>query len=63
MGGVCVLVSQNSEGVALGRFCSIGSLSMEFDFGRVRATRWDVVLRSPVGADGDFGRVRAAEVR
>ena len=62
-GGVCILVDRYSEGVALGKFCSIGFFSKEFGSCCVRVMRWVVVLYSLVGAAGDFGRVRAAEVR
>ena len=62
VGGVCILVSRYSGGVALGKFCSTVFFSRELDLCCVRTTRWDVVLRSLAGADGDFGRVRAAEV-
>ena len=62
MGGVYILVNRCGGGVAFGEFCSTVFFSREFDLCCVRATRWDVVLRSLVGADGDFGRVRAAEV-
>ena len=62
MGGVYILVNRYGGGVALGRFSST-VFNMELDFCCVHTTRWDVVLRSLAGADGDFGRVRAAEVR
>ena len=61
-GGVYILVDRYGGGVALGKFSST-VFSREFDLCCVRTTRWDVVLRSLAGAGGDFGRVRAAEVR